>query len=768
MQPTAQREVKPRQQTPYEKRPQRSSVFRRLGGGTALRIAVAALLVGSLGYADVVTWNSGWDATPSAGDDVVIADGDLTWDSGAWTTSLGSWTQDVGYADTVTFDTTYSTGLSITGDADLLGGTWTHQANGSSQTYRLDLSIGGSFSFGSGATINADELGYGNGNGPGGESGRVSAGHGGLGGVNNSDEAAGDVYGSVTAPTTLGSGGGGGAGGGAVFLDVGGDLSLEGTISANGQTTGGGGPGAGGSVQLRIGGSVTGSGTVRANGGTDAGGPGWITSGGGGRVGVILTKNGEDFSGFSGTVEAVSPQGETPGGAGTVYRQTGTQHQAGTTGQLIVDNGGAVWDSSKKNTLMPDGVDLTDFSEVVVDNGGNLAIDGDNPLDWENLDLTAGGRADSGVYIDDDAQVVYPENLQVDGYVLNFADASINQMQSVTVGSDGKIEASTISELKLNLNGDLTVQSGGVIEMDYDGNDGRGEPTRGTERWLGGGYGGQGGQKDGAPVVRPTYGSLLAPEDTGSRGDGTNGEANGGRVVTLSVDGTTTVDGLISANGAEGRASGSGGSIFITTGDVAGQGTIQASSLLSDGGRAYGGGGRVSVVLTEAGATFGNFDTSGGIIQATSNGAGSSAGAAGTVYRETTADGAGRGSLTIDDFDVDASTAVTPIPPSEGLEDDLRHVAFFVLSDADMALTDDLRIAEIDILDDGTLDLAGNRLRVDSITADGQTYDEGMFTANDFASVVDSIGGGVIAVPEPTSVVLLALGVLSCIVRRRR
>lgn len=718
-------------------------------------------------WSETVTWNDGWDIIPTAGDDVVIASGDLTWDSSAWPTSLNSWTQGSDYAGTTTFDTTYSSGISISNNVDVLGGTWTHQSNGESQTNRLDISAGGDFTLGSGASILADSLGYSAGNGPGGAGGRQSAGHGGLGGVDNSDEPAGDVYGSISDPTTLGSGGGGGAGGGAVHLDVGGNLSLDGTISANGATTSTGGPGAGGSVQLRIGGSVTGSGTVRANGGTDDGGPGWITSGGGGRVGVILTENGEDFSGFSGTIEAVSPQGETPGGAGTVYKQTGTQHQTGTTGKLTVDNGGVAWDSSKKNTLIPDGVDLTTFSEVVVDNGGNLAIDGDNPLNWENLNLTGGGSVDSGVYINDDAQVTYPTDLQVDGYVLDFADADIKQMQSVTVGSDGKISSSTLQELALNMSGNLTVQAGGVIEMNQAGNDGRGVPTRGDDRWVGGGYGGQGGQIDGLSVVRPTYGSLLAPHDAGSSGTGENAPANGGRIVTLSVDGTTIVDGLISANAAEGRASGSGGSIFITTGDLTGGGTVQASSLTSDGGRAYGGGGRIAVILSEAGATFGTFDTN-GVIQATSNGTGTSAGAAGTVYREAAGEAGGYGSLYIDNDTIDASTAVTPVPPSHGLEDDLTNVSFFVLDTADMALTGDLAIADLDV--DGTLHLDGYALEVQSLAVGETAYDPGTYAASDFTSgVEDSVGGGTITViPEPATFSLLALAGIAAATRRRR
>jgi len=69
-------------------------------------------------------------------------------------------------------------------------------------------------------------------------------------------------------------GAGGGGGGGVVHLVVGGDLTITGTISANGgaggDTTtlgGGGGGGAGGLIWLQVGGKLTQKGTVRALGG---------------------------------------------------------------------------------------------------------------------------------------------------------------------------------------------------------------------------------------------------------------------------------------------------------------------------------------------------------------------------------------------------------------------------------------------------------------------------------------------------------------------
>ncbi len=141
----------------------------------------------------------------------------------------------------------------------------------------------------SGSSLNADGQGFvgstasgfslaGTGAGDGGgnsSSGNPSgAGHGGAGGNGASGNGAGGIYGSATAPITLGSGGQGnngngrrgGNGGGAIRLIVTGTLTLNGTVSANGGTPDAyGSGGAGGSLYATLG-TLTGAGTFNANG----------------------------------------------------------------------------------------------------------------------------------------------------------------------------------------------------------------------------------------------------------------------------------------------------------------------------------------------------------------------------------------------------------------------------------------------------------------------------------------------------------------------
>ena len=83
-------------------------------------------------------------------------------------------------------------------------------------------------------------------------------------------------------------GGAGGAGGGAIRLNVGGTLTVEGQISANGLPAawGQGGGGAGGSVWLTVG-TLAGTGVISANGGPSVAAYGG--GGGGGRVAIYAT-----------------------------------------------------------------------------------------------------------------------------------------------------------------------------------------------------------------------------------------------------------------------------------------------------------------------------------------------------------------------------------------------------------------------------------------------------------------------------------------------
>ena len=244
---------------------------------------------------------------------------------------------------TLTIDRPLAVGTSVY-MAD--GAVITHTAQGgkSEKQYFCELNVGGDVVIAAGAKVDVRAKGYPSGYGVNrvGTAYRASGGYGGVGGVrpelNGTWGGIYVSYGSVFAPTDYGStGGGGGPGGGAFALRAAGKVTLNGTIDADAYQGSSDCHGAaGGSVYIRAG-ELIGTGMIVAQGmaGKNA------YSGGGGRVSLVLTKPGSDFSGFTGDVSAYGGvQANSTlrvGGAGTVYRQTGDQ--ADGTGTIWLSNG---------------------------------------------------------------------------------------------------------------------------------------------------------------------------------------------------------------------------------------------------------------------------------------------------------------------------------------------------------------------------------------------------------------------------------------------
>lgn len=187
----------------------------------------------------------------------------------------------------------------------------------------LDLLVFGNVDVQPGGAIIVDGQGYPQGGGPGAgqsvDADGSGAGYGGAGGA-SAAVAGGASYGSSTQPTNFGSGGGfgegpsagGSAGGGALRLSVGGALTVDGHITANGQpgVQDNSGGGSGGSICLTAG-ILSGSGLITAGGGEadlyDGGG------GAGGRIAVY------GASIFDGSITAPGGEGYLSGSAGSIY-----------------------------------------------------------------------------------------------------------------------------------------------------------------------------------------------------------------------------------------------------------------------------------------------------------------------------------------------------------------------------------------------------------------------------------------------------------------
>jgi len=197
----------------------------------------------------------------------------------------------------------------------------------------LFLVVSGNLMLDAGGIITVSGEGYQTGGsgagGPVGLPAPVCAGGGGYGGAGGNGVGGGlggGVYGSASNPTDWGSAGGPnnpsmGSGGGAIRLIVGGNLTVNGILAANGSSgiaygnpvsTSGGG--AGGSIWITAG-QINGAGAITANGGSGAG-YGWQYSGGGGggRVAMYYATNS-----FAGTVSANGGVGFQSGQQGSIY-----------------------------------------------------------------------------------------------------------------------------------------------------------------------------------------------------------------------------------------------------------------------------------------------------------------------------------------------------------------------------------------------------------------------------------------------------------------
>ncbi len=177
------------------------------------------------------------------------------------------------------------------------------------------VSVSGDMLIEADGAVSSDGRGYAHEQGPGAGLSNCGGGHGGAGGRAPSG-LGGEAYDARIFPADLGSGGSGttgGAGGGRIFLTVEGTLTVNGTLSAEGNPPGlaAHGGGGGGTIRLYLGG-LAGVGLVSAEGG-DA-----VNSGGGGG-GLITVFAAGCYAGAIPQVSAAGGGGTYPGQPGSVY-----------------------------------------------------------------------------------------------------------------------------------------------------------------------------------------------------------------------------------------------------------------------------------------------------------------------------------------------------------------------------------------------------------------------------------------------------------------
>jgi hypothetical protein len=726
--------------------------------GKRLMLCTTLMFLARGAMAATCTWTGTWDTMPSNASDVIVVagGGNLAWSNGMPAT-VASWDQQSGYTGTTTFYTVYGTtgftNFTITGDATVAGGAWTHLGNSGGETNRLHVTVGGNFVV-SNASLNVDGAGYQGGRGVGGGVAYMGAAYGGIaqgsyGVVMNTN-----AYGSVSSPTHLGSGGGGGGkGGGAIWLSVAGTTRVEtaGSISANGQTMING-AGSGGSVRLATG-VLEGNGTIRADGGLGSNGGG---SGSGGRVAIILTGPGAEFSTWNGTNTAFGGAGGLShyAAAGTVYLKTTAGAET-----LVIDNNGIDPGRNAVVTTLTNNANLNAFSNVVIRRKGVLGVRSDTMLDLASFAPTVFGPAQSYVTIIGDTNVLYPSDWTVAGYTLR-GDGITKPLTNVTIATNGVLShspnySSLRYQLSLSIAGDLEVLSYGSISVDKfslvlggnltvhsnasisaDSAIALSGPGTGAA-YYGAAHGGQGGGISVSTLTPYTYGSVLTPTNLGCAGGG----GKGGGAIQLTVAGTTCVEtaGSIAASGQTlSNGGGSGGSILLTTGWLTGSGGIRANGGNSGNGGGAGGGGRVAITLTAPGSRFSTWSGSNTAYGSTL----AYPSAAGTICLRSPDMGPEVARVVVDNANQTTNRTFTSLPAFTNSTENLTMTLWLAQNRGKIGLLTNATIRSLNLNTSSYLELAGYTLTTRLLMVTNKLYGIGRYTASQLGALVSDSSGG--------------------------
>lgn len=465
------------------------------------------------------------------------------------------------------------------------------------------------------------------------------AGHAGNGGNAVNPNNFGVAYGDSSQPMLLGAGGGaavdtdGGDGGGAIRLDVSGTLTIDGTITSNGEdgedsTNVGGGGASGGSVFLSTN-NLTGAGTITAQGGVGGDATGNNTADGGGGSGgrVVIEYESSAFSAESifvngGTVAAGSNNAGV-GAAGSILlldtddddmtlKSSFDLQSDGdyTRNTITINNGTSVSCEAMISTLnfiatdtiAFDNVNWTCTSAATINFGANnWTMTGANTMDWSAVGGVVNWDIQNDVNIQNLTYTGGSASTTQNGGILNWSNPINITLTNSTI--DSSVQWEGISSLTIDADSSISASDKGCDGGSGPNGNGYGPDegnnaictittagygdgtTLGAGEYPGGaGYGGAGGASyDG--VISATYGDQTTPTLPGSGGGASGGDGGrGGGIVRIStpVDtGIINVLGSINALGATGASGiantgggGSGGSIYITTGVLTGSGTF--------------------------------------------------------------------------------------------------------------------------------------------------------------------------------------------------
>ena len=728
---------------------------------------------------DADNWS---DGVPKAGDKVLFDERYSTasceWDGGVngLTDTVAAWSQSAGYTGKVTVDTLFPevanatfTCLTVTGDMTIDGGALIHPAHTDESKakkenyWRLRLNVGGKLTVGTDGVISA----YGKGS-----YGTVS--HGGSAYGGSYDGA--NAWGSLTEPYEVGSspnadGACNTPAGGAIWIEVVGATTINGTISANGVLGWGKWndyAGSGGAIYLKTA-SLDGSGKISADCSNDSKRGSNSQTGAGGRVSILLTSDElTDFPSDNITAYGGIASYAHFGGAGTVLVRSPQKPNGILYFRDRSTNKYNMYGYRPKATsltMIPSGQTWT-LDGIVFGPNAILRVPTGTTLNLVNglgSVSSTGTERENGLLIDGGSLILPSGDQTISGpWIFQTTNGVINGNLTVTdngsVGTHFLVVESKalLRRCDLTVTGDMTVNKCAYVYAR------RGGYSK-TDAALPGGttpsvHGGQNGYTTGIAA----YGSIVSPSEGGAFGNDIGRANYGGGAVKLTVGGTLTLNGeMLATPICSDRRPGAGGSIDITAAHLIGDGLISANGAMRDyfeGGttdRGASGGGRISVKLTDPTAVISDewrarVNATGATPKASKMTA-SDASSAGTVFLR---DSTGESLVIRNDNNAANNVAFTSIPSltSGGESDELKHTRLSIEGRSIVKLAADLRMSQLVMLANTKLDLNGNTLTVDTAKLGGAKLKVGTYAAVDYPDFL--IGEGSLVV-KGTGLMLL-------------
>ena len=710
-------------------------------------------------------WSKG--VAPAASDNILFdgrfSTANCEWDSAASAT-VASWTQTNGYTGTVTVDTVFPekgafTVLTVTGDMAIASGTVTHKAHNATNKedyYRLRIDVGGNLTVATGAQIHATGKGaYGPRNGVG------ACAYGGSFDGSRS-------WGSLTEPYGVGSSPAAdntynAPAGGAIWIEVAGDTTLDGSIRADSVSAWGqwnGYSGSGGAVYLKSK-TLSGSGKISADCTNTSSGSNQQT-GAGGRVSVLLT-NGELTAFPDANLSALGgiSSYERVGSVGTVLVRTPLKPNGVLYLRDRTNKYGMYAYRPKPNQLtrIPSGQTWT-LDEIVFGANAILEVPSGTTLDLRgglaSVSSTGDTLDETGLIVDGGTLLLpsaathtisgkwlfEPTDFALDGNLVVTNGAGVGTLLLYSTTSN------EVRTCGLSVSGNMHVASGSYLRAVRGGYIATGTDTVGG--WSTSCHGGQ----CGLSTSNVAYDSFFHPRHPGTFGTD-NGRVNvGGGAIRLAVGGTLTLDGVAIATPSVADArSGAPGSFDITAARLEGAGRIEANG----NSRNYGdndtsnssGGGRIAVRLTGAGETLSDawiakINAKGFYSSSISTNRCSSAG---SVYLQTADQAEGAGTIVIRNTGNTANNiAFTAIPSVKGggETDDFRKASLKTEAAARVKFFTDLRMGGLEMASGTVLDLNGKKLTVNAAKMGDGKLAPGTYTASSAAVsgfVIDTADG---------------------------